>query len=182
MATGKQIEETNNEKGERRKQHRSVRHSIKQVGSECIKIQANRRPNQGYQNCKNCETAETEYQQERETSASRAEKSIMILTADKGKATADKGKATADKGKATADKEKSTADKGKANIAEKEKERKCVMILPADKGKAAVVMDENEQKVTTVLSDGKTYEKLKKKPKCGWHNGAAEVHRHNYIF
>ena len=38
------------------------------------------------------------------------------------------------------------------------------MILPADKGKAEVVVDENEQKVTTVLSDDKTYEKLKKDP------------------
>ena len=45
--TGKQIKETNYDKSERRKQHRSVRHSIKEVGSECIKIQAIRRPNQG---------------------------------------------------------------------------------------------------------------------------------------
>ena len=32
------------------------------------------------------------------------------------------------------------------------------MILPADKGKATVIMD----RVTTMLSDDKTYEKLKK--------------------
>ena len=38
MATGKQTEEPNNDKSE---------HSVKEVGSECIKIQANRRPNQG---------------------------------------------------------------------------------------------------------------------------------------
>ena len=40
------------------------------------------------------------------------------------------------------------------------------MILSADKGKATVIMDtaEYEQKVTTVLSDDKTYEKLKKDP------------------
>ena len=47
MATGKQINQTNNDKSERRKPNRSVRHSIKEVGSECIKIQAIRRPNQG---------------------------------------------------------------------------------------------------------------------------------------
>ena len=38
MATGKQIEETNNDKSERWKQHRSVQHSVKEVGSECIKL------------------------------------------------------------------------------------------------------------------------------------------------
>ena len=40
------------------------------------------------------------------------------------------------------------------------------MILPGDKGKATVVMDmdEYEQKVTTMLSDDKTYQKLKKDP------------------
>ena len=41
------------------------------------------------------------------------------------------------------------------------------MILPEDKGKATVVMDtdEYEQKVTTMLSDEETHEKLKKDPK-----------------
>ena len=40
------------------------------------------------------------------------------------------------------------------------------MILPADKGKATVIMDsdECEQKVSTILSDEKTYEKMKEDP------------------
>jgi len=39
-----------------------------------------------------------------------------------------------------------------------------VMILPADKGRATVVLDkaEYEEKVLRILSDGKTYEQLKK--------------------
>ena len=40
-----------------------------------------------------------------------------------------------------------------------------IMILPADKGKATVVLNvtDYENKVTTMLSDSRTYEKLKKK-------------------
>ena len=66
-----------------------------------------------------------------------------------------------------------TAKLPKPNINRKErqalaelKKGKSIMILSADKGKATVIMDtaEYEQKVTTVLSDDKTYEKLKKDP------------------
>jgi len=61
----------------------------------------------------------------------------------------------------------------KPNITKKERQalvelrkEKSVMILPADKGKATVIMDtgDYEQKVKTMLSDDKTYEKLNKDP------------------
>ena len=61
----------------------------------------------------------------------------------------------------------------KPNITKKERQalielrkEKSVMILPADKGKATVIMDtgEYEQKVKTMLSHDKTYEKLNKDP------------------
>ena len=43
---------------------------------------------------------------------------------------------------------------------------KSIMILPADKDKSTVLTDtdEYEQKITTMLSDHKTYEKLYKDP------------------
>ena len=45
---------------------------------------------------------------------------------------------------------------------------KSTKIMPADKGKATVIIymdtDKYEQKVTTTLSDDKTYEKLNKDP------------------
>ena len=59
------------------------------------------------------------------------------------------------------------------NITKKERQalvelrkEKSIMIPPADKGKATVIMDtgEHEQKVITMLSDDKTYEKLNKDP------------------
>ena len=65
----------------------------------------------------------------------------------------------------------------KPNITKKERQalveqrkEKSIMILPAAKGKAKAIMDtdESEQKVTTMLSDDKTYEKLNiyPPPKC----------------
>ena len=59
----------------------------------------------------------------------------------------------------------------KPNITKKERQalveqrkEKSIKILPADKGKATSIMDTNEceKKVTTMLSDDKTYEKLNK--------------------
>ena len=46
------------------------------------------------------------------------------------------------------------------------RKEKSIMIIPADKGKASLIMDtdEYEQKVITLLSDDKTYEKLNKGP------------------
>ncbi|XP_072018481.1 uncharacterized protein [Amphiura filiformis] len=46
------------------------------------------------------------------------------------------------------------------------KKEESIMILPADKGKATVVLDkeEYEEKVTIMLNDDKTYEKLKNDP------------------
>ena len=54
------------------------------------------------------------------------------------------------------------------------------MILSADKGTATVIVDtdEYEQKVTTVLSDDKTYEKLKKDPTQKYKE-TVSVHRKN---
>lgn len=47
---------------------------------------------------------------------------------------------------------------------------KEITILPADKGRATVVLDTDryEEKVQTMLSDPKTYEKLKKDPTPGY--------------
>ena len=61
----------------------------------------------------------------------------------------------------------------KPNITKKERQaliesrkEKSIMILPADNGKATFIMGtgEYEQKVKTMLSDNKTYEKLNKDP------------------
>jgi len=50
------------------------------------------------------------------------------------------------------------------------KRHPSVMILPADKGRATVVLDkaEYEEKVLRMLSDGKTYEQLKKDPTASY--------------
>ncbi len=55
--------------------------------------------------------------------------------------------------------------KGRQPLVELRKE-KSIMIISADKGKAIVIMEtgEYEQKVITMLSDDKTYEKLNKDP------------------
>jgi hypothetical protein len=54
---------------------------------------------------------------------------------------------------------------------------KSIMILPADKGRATVIMDplEYQDKMTTMLSDTTTYEKLRKDPTQGNVNQNAGV-------
>ena len=77
-----------------------------------------------------------------------------------------------------------TAKLLKSNINRKErqplaefKKYKTIIILLADKGKATVIMDtdEYEQKVTTALSDDKTYENMKTDPKSKYKGKLASI-------